>query len=54
MKVSFQMGVREVSGGRLGRLWMALNVLEQDFKGPAASDRKPVELLENRSDVIEG
>lgn len=48
------MGVREVLGGRLGEVLDGLECMEQDFKGPATFDRKPVELLENRSDVIDG
>lgn len=35
-------------------LWMALNVGRQDFKVHVKFDRKPVELLENRSDMING
>ncbi len=36
------------------RLWMALRVRSRILDGPTVVDQKPVELLKNRSDVING
>lgn len=53
-KGQFPDGSQRGFGKEVGEVVDGVECLEQDFKGPATSDRKPVELPENRSDVIDG